>query len=44
VIVETDGGPLGVVSAADVPDAKLLKQTIAAIAVDPPQPHLTGAG
>jgi len=42
VIVEADGGPLGVVVAgANVPDTKLLKQTIEAIVVDRPEP--TGA-
>jgi hypothetical protein len=39
VIVEADGGPLGVVVAgANVHDTKLLKQTIEAIVVDRPKP------
>jgi putative transposase len=39
VIVEADGGPLGVVVAgANVHDTKLLKQTIEAIVVDRPEP------
>jgi hypothetical protein len=39
VIVEADGGPLGVVVAgANVHDTKLLQQTIEAIVVDRPQP------
>jgi putative transposase len=39
VIVEADGGPLGVVVAgANVHDAKLLKATIAAIVVERPEP------
>jgi putative transposase len=40
VIVEADGGPLGVVVAgANIPDTKLLKQTIEAIVVDRPEPR-----
>ena len=39
MIVETNGGPLGVVVAgANVHDCKLLKQTIEAIVVDRPKP------
>jgi putative transposase len=39
VIVEADGGPLGVVVAgANVHDCKLLEQTIDAIVVDRPKP------
>lgn len=39
VIVETDGGPLGVVVApANVHDAKLLQQTIESIVVERPEP------
>jgi len=39
VIVEADGGPLGVVVAgANVHDSKLLRQTIEAIVVDRPEP------
>lgn len=39
MIVEADGGPLGVVVAgANVHDTKLLKQTIEAIVVDRPEP------
>ena len=39
MIVEADGGPLGVVLAgANVHDAKLLEQTIEAIVVDRPEP------
>ena len=39
MIVEADGGPLGVVVAgANVHDTKLLKQTIEAIVVDRPTP------
>jgi len=39
VIVEADGGPLGVVVAgANVHDTKLLEQTIDAIVVDRPEP------
>jgi len=39
VIVEADGGPLGVVvAAANVHDTKLLTQTIEAIVVDRPEP------
>jgi len=39
VIVEADGGPLGVVVAgANIHDTKLLKQTIEAIVVDRPEP------
>lgn len=39
MIVETDGGPLGVVVAgANVHDTKLLEQTIDAIVVDRPEP------
>jgi len=39
VIVEADGGPLGVVVAgANIPDTKLLKQTMDAIVVDRPKP------
>jgi putative transposase len=39
VIVEADGGPLGVVVAgANVHDTKLLQQTIEAIVVDRPKP------
>ena len=39
MIVEADGGPLGVVVAgANVPDTKLLQQTIEAIVVDRPKP------
>jgi putative transposase len=39
VLVEGDGGPLGVViAAANVNDQKLLRETIEAIVVDRPQP------
>jgi len=39
VIVEADGGPLGVVVAgANVHDSKLLRQTVEAIVVDRPEP------
>jgi hypothetical protein len=39
VIVEADGGPLGIVVApANVNDCKLLEQTIAAIVVERPEP------
>jgi putative transposase len=39
LLVEADGGPLGiVVDGANVPDARLLKQTIEAIVVERPQP------
>ena len=39
MIVEADGGPLGVVVAgANIHDTKLLKQTIEAIVVDRPEP------
>jgi len=39
LLVETDGGPLGVVVAgANVPDMKLLEATIEAIVVDRPDP------
>ena len=39
MIVEADGGPLGVVVAgANIHDTKLLKQTIEAIVVDRPKP------
>ena len=37
--MEADGGPLGVVVAgANVPDTKLLQQTLDAIVVDRPKP------
>lgn len=39
MIVEADGGPLGVVvAAANVHDTKLLEQTIEAVVVERPQP------
>ena len=39
MIVEANGGPLGVVVAgANIPDTKLLQQTIEAMVVDRPQP------
>lgn len=39
MIVEADGGPLGVVVAgANVPDCKLLQQTIEAIVIERPEP------
>jgi putative transposase len=41
LIVEADGGPLGIVLAgANVHDTKLLEQTIEAIVVDRPEPSL----
>ena len=39
VLVEGDGGPLGcVIDGANVPDCKLLRQTIEAIVVERPEP------
>lgn len=44
MIVEADGGPLGVIVAgANVHDTKLLKQTIEAIVVDRPTPTTEAA-
>ena len=40
LLVETDGGPLGaVIAGADVPDFKLLDETIRAIVVERPDPE-----
>jgi putative transposase len=42
LLVEADGGPLAIVVAgANVPDAKLLAQTIEAIVLERPQPEPT---